>query len=805
MSGLEVAVTGMTGLVAKATAVLFLALALAWLARRGSARTLHLLWTTTFVVLLALPVVSMLGPSWPVPILPVLDANADVPSRELAAEEPSARGVERERPGSPTSLESLSRITRSRTTSGSLAFESEPPPPGGGDYSAPLAPSAIAFLIWALGCGAALVSLAVGSFRFRKLVREAVPVRDPDWLSQADSIRRRVAISGDVRILLSTEASTPMTGGLRRPLIVLPSSAEDWTPDRREVVLTHELVHVRRRDALRHLLGRVTAACYWCHPLGWLASRLSAGASERSCDEEVLAMGVRPSEYARHLFSLASETIGGPTVLACRMVQRSQLEDRIISILRQNRPPYSPARTTVALAAIGVAGSLFACGNPVPREPAAQPSPPLVETPVSNDTRAEEPSIHAPAPEPRPPANPVQEPPTPENTETERMAAAPTVSERMPPAPPVSDARPTGLRSVGLASPPLPPEAVRPQAFQCNPGNSITILRRRDEWTLQRHVDGIRVCMRNHGNVEIGSQQVGTGSAEEGSWLVLESQAERLHRLVVTPGPGGLKYDWSMDGRSEVFDAQAAEWRDRMLTVAQGYLEVQDVLAEEGSLRSEIGSHRRHVAGLQRQIRAHHRHVSSLHREIGAYQRHVGSLHRQLTSTDSEVESTDDRRARMSSVSIQEALRATTRSLERQLESATLALAEDFDEVRLREMQAEVRGTVADLVRLQDEIDTQLVDMEAETDRMARESRVLRQITEEYDLDQRVREIEQQIEEYDLEGQIREIELQIEEYDLDGKVAEIESQIEEFDADRRIAEIERSLQVEVAALRRIIG
>lgn len=724
MSGLEVAVTGMTGLVAKATAVLFLALALAWLARRGSARTLHLLWTTTFVVLLALPVASMLGPSWPVPILPVQDANADVPSRELAAEEPSAPGVEHERTGSPTSPESLSHITRSRTTSGSLAFESEPPPPGGGDYSAPLAPSAIAFLIWALGCGAALTSLAVGSFRFRKLVREAVPVRDPDWLSQADSIRRRVAISGDVGILLSTEASTPMTGGLRRPLIVLPASAEDWTPDRREVVLTHELVHVRRRDALRHLLGRVAAACYWCHPLGWLASRLSAGASERSCDEEVLALGVRPSEYARHLFSLASKTVGGPTVLACRMVQRSQLEDRIMSILRQNRPPYSPARTTVAVAAIGVAGSLFACGNPVPREP-----------------------------------------PTPENTETERMAAAPTVSERMPPAPPVSDARPTGLRSVGLASPLLPtPEAVRPQAFQCNPGNSITILRRRGEWTLQRHVDGIRVCMRNHGNVEIGSQQLGTGSAEEGSWLVLESQAERLHRLVVTPGPGGLKYDWSMDGRSEVFDAQAAEWRDRMLTVAQGYLEVQDVLAEEGSLRSEIGSHRRHVAGLQRQIWAHHRHVSSLHREIGAYQRHVGSLHRQLTSTDSEVESTDDRRARMSSVSIQEALRATTRSLERQLESATLALAEDFDEARLREMQAEVRGTVADLVRLQDEIDTQLVDMEAETDRMARESRVLRQIIEEYDLDQRVREIEQQIEEYDLEGQIREIELQIEEY-----------------------------------------
>ena len=206
MSGLEVVATGMTGLVARATAVLCLALALAWLARRGSARTLHLLWTTTFVVLLALPVVSLVGPSWPVPILPVRDANADAPSLEMTAEETSASGVERKMPASPISSESPSRIARSRTSSGSLAFESELLPPVASDYSAPLSPSTIAFLIWALGCGAALTSLAVGGFRFRKLAHRAVPVRDPDWLSQADSIRRRVCIRSDVRILLSTEA-----------------------------------------------------------------------------------------------------------------------------------------------------------------------------------------------------------------------------------------------------------------------------------------------------------------------------------------------------------------------------------------------------------------------------------------------------------------------------------------------------------------------------------------------------------------------------------------------------------------------
>lgn len=598
MSALGVAAAGVAGLVLKATLVLCLALALAWLARRGSARTPHLLWTTTFVVLLALPLVSLLGPSWPVPILPARDAQTEMPSLEQPGERASVAGMPREMPGAPISGGSARQVTRLMTASGSSPVESGLAQLGASDLPSPLTLSAIAFVIWAVGCAAALVSLVVGDLRFRKLVRAAVPMSKPGWLQQAASIRRLLGTRRNVRILSSARATTPMTGGLWRPVILLPSSAETWAPDRREVVLAHELVHVRRHDALRHLLGRVAAACYWFHPLGWLASRLSAVASERSCDEEVLALGTRPSEYARHLFSLASETAGRPAALALGMVQRSQLEDRILSILRRHRPRYSAVGTTSALAAIGMVGTLLACGNPVPGEPAPQPTP-GVETPLAHETRAQDPSIHDPTLEPTPPVTPVREPPTPENAQTERLAAAP----------------------------------VSPHPFQCNPGR-WTIVRRSGEWTLQRHVDGLRMCMRNHGNFDIGSQNVATDSSDEGSWLVLESQAERLHRLVVTRGPGGLEYEWSIDGRSEVFDARAEEWRDLMLTVMNGDLEVQDVLADESRLR-EIGwAHRRHVSGLRRQIGAHQRRVGGLQRQIGAHQRHISDLHRQLARTD---------------------------------------------------------------------------------------------------------------------------------------------------------------------------
>ena len=749
MSALGVAAAPLAGLVLKATLVLCLALALAWLVRRGSARTLHLLWTTTFVVLLALPIVSLLGPSWPVPILPVRDAQAGVPSLEEVTEEASVAETPREVSGTSFSAGSPRQATRPMTASGSSPVESGLPQFGASDLPSPLTLSAIAFLIWAVGCAAALVSLVIGGLRFRKLVRAAVPMRKPGWLQQAASIRRRLGMRQHVRILSSARATTPMTGGLWRPVILLPSSAENWMPDRREVVLAHELVHVRRRDALRHLLGRVAAACYWFHPLGWLASRLSAVASERSCDEEVLALGTRPSEYARHLFSLASETAGRPAALALCMVQRSQLEDRILSILRQHRPRYSAVGTTSALAAIAMVGTLVACGSPVPREPAPQP-------------------------------------PTPENAQTERLAAAPPMPEPIELAPPVTDAPPVESPGVAPTPAPLaPPEPVTPQPFQCNPGR-WTVVRRRGEWTLQRHVDGLRMCMRNRGNFDIGSQNVATASADEESWLVLESQAERLHRLVVTRGPGGLEYDWSIDGRSGVFDDRAREWRDLMLTVMNGDLEVQDVLAEESSLKEvgwahrrhvsglqrQIGAHQRHVGGLQRQIGAHQRHVGGLQRQIGAHQRHVGGLQRQLTYTDMEVDRLRREIARMPSTGIQGALRAT-QALEQQADS----------------MEAESRALRQGIVEYD----------------LAQRVREIEEQIEEYGLDGKIREIEIQIEEYDLDGRIRGIEIEIEEYDLDGKLEEAELQVEEFDADGRIDEIERSLEDEIAALRRIVG
>ena len=677
MSGLEGAAAGMAAIAARATVVLFLALALAWFARRGSARTLHLLWTTAFSLLLALPALSLLGPSWTVPILPARDVGTRGGSFVMTPEEASAPRTAPEASGLTIPSGSPRRMEGSMASSGSRAVESNLNHPGSGDVSGPPTPSGVAFLIWALGFGAALTSLGVGSLRFRKLVRDSAPVRDRAWRRQTDAIRRRLRVRSQVQVLMSPKVPTPMAGGLWRPVILLPSVAEGWSPERRAVVLAHELVHIRRRDALRQVVGRTVVALYWFHPLSWLAWRAAAIAGERSCDEEVLELGTRPSEYARHLFSLASETMDGPAVPALPMVRRWQLENRIMFILKRHRPRYSLARTSAALAGIGVVGTLIAYANPVPEDAYARPAPQVA-------------------------------------------------------------------RDAGH------------QEFECDRGNGIGVMRRRGEWILQRRVDGMRLCMRNHGNVEMASDGTAIRDMDDDSWLVLESEAERLHRLVIIPGPGGLEYDWSIDGRLEVFDDEAGQWRDLMLTVMDGYLDAREIRGEEAGLRGEIAVHRGHVAALHGEIAAHRGHVATLYGEMATHRGRIAGLRGQVSSR-----------------------------IERDLAARRAEL--------VREMAALEREGMRE------------VEEEIEEYDLARRIAVAETRIEEYNLDGKVRAIESQIAQYDLAGRIAEIEAQIEEYDPDGRIREIEARIEELDADRRIAELERSLDDEIAALRRIIG
>ena len=342
----------MPGLVIRATILLSAALALAWIARKGSAGVRHLLWTMTFALLLGLPVLSLLAPSWDVPILPSAAAKAPPPP-VLSARVPAADGA--------------------RDALFTLSHPATPPPQAGSEAVAvaqPVSPPRsipFALILWGIGCTAALASLAVGAARCARLVRAARPLCDPIGLRRAEEVRRELGIRGDVRLLVSPTTTTPMTGGLWRPVILLPTSSAGWSRERWSVVLTHEMTHVYRRDVLRQLVARLAVAIYWIHPLIWVAARHAAVAREEACDENVLVLGTRPSDYATHLLALAADATPDRPVLSLAMGQRAHppLEKRVLAILRSHPRHRSTVAAGLVAVAIGIAGLSSAVARPV--------------------------------------------------------------------------------------------------------------------------------------------------------------------------------------------------------------------------------------------------------------------------------------------------------------------------------------------------------------------------------------------------------------------------------------------------------
>jgi hypothetical protein len=124
-----------------------------------------------------------------------------------------------------------------------------------------------------------------------------------------------------------------MTWGILRPVVLLPSDASEWTPERRRVVLAHELGHVKRNDGLGQVLCQCASGIYWFNPLVWYAAHRLRVEREHACDDIVLRLGAGAADYAEHLLQIARRLNSGLSWTVVSMANPSQLKARLVAIL----------------------------------------------------------------------------------------------------------------------------------------------------------------------------------------------------------------------------------------------------------------------------------------------------------------------------------------------------------------------------------------------------------------------------------------------------------------------------------------
>ncbi|MDC0598683.1 TonB family protein [Gammaproteobacteria bacterium] len=174
----------------------------------------------------------------------------------------------------------------------------------------------------------------LGLYRVQQLTVSAQALKSNARLKELQVILNQEGIFSDIEILETEVLTSPLSWGLRKPVILMPSDSAHWTIEKVRNVLIHEVCHIQRLDWLSHLLSRLTIAIYWFNPLIWYAVRKLGEEAEQACDDAVLLYGRNQSEYANDLLEIAKNVTGTTHKnLIAEAIAHSFLGSRVIAIL----------------------------------------------------------------------------------------------------------------------------------------------------------------------------------------------------------------------------------------------------------------------------------------------------------------------------------------------------------------------------------------------------------------------------------------------------------------------------------------
>ncbi len=285
-------------------------------------------WTTVLYAAIAMPLLGWMLPSVPVPTpaFPQHKAAAQTASAEFSTVSPQDGAL-----STNQLFVGLSRATKSAARAG------VGPARAGFSFQ----PSSINWLavvagIYFAGALFLLGRFFVGLLFARRLRRAAQPVDDP---RVTQKLATRAHVLGLVVFPLVAESeliAVPVTMGVHRSMILLPSNWREWNDTKLDAVVAHEMSHIARRDALTQRLAILHRAIFWFSPFAWWLNRHLANLAEQASDETALCCGVDRRDYATTLLGFFEALQAAPGRVwwqGVSMAKAGQAEQRVERIL----------------------------------------------------------------------------------------------------------------------------------------------------------------------------------------------------------------------------------------------------------------------------------------------------------------------------------------------------------------------------------------------------------------------------------------------------------------------------------------
>jgi beta-lactamase regulating signal transducer with metallopeptidase domain len=161
---------------------------------------------------------------------------------------------------------------------------------------------------WLAGVLVLSVRTVGGWWLIQRLRRSGLAQVPESVLSSLTRLSQRMGVRRRIDLRVSGRISGPLAMGVFRSLILLPASIlTALNEEQLEVVLAHELAHIRRADYLWNILQSMIETLFFFHPAVWWVSNKLRQQRELCCDDAALACCSDPLVYATALLRLEEQ------------------------------------------------------------------------------------------------------------------------------------------------------------------------------------------------------------------------------------------------------------------------------------------------------------------------------------------------------------------------------------------------------------------------------------------------------------------------------------------------------------------
>ena len=224
-------------------------------------------------------------------------------------------------------------------------------------YLKPWLPYLVIF--WGLGVMVLSVRLLGGLWYLRKLRTRLTKPVSAALLSQLNKVAERLGLARTVQLRESLVVTVPLVIGWIKPMILLPGSAlSGLSSNQLEMILAHELAHIRRHDYLVNLLQSVIETLLFYHPVVWWVSNKIRHERELCCDD--VAVNVCGGDKQSYAMALADLDRLRPRVQLAQAASGGSLFNRIAGLVDRALPrALEPRQWLAGLSMIAVSVVMF--------------------------------------------------------------------------------------------------------------------------------------------------------------------------------------------------------------------------------------------------------------------------------------------------------------------------------------------------------------------------------------------------------------------------------------------------------------